>query len=89
MVVRFPIKLRYKALAAIAGTFVSKKRSAVYRDAERNGRGSLIVKEIALNGARVYYNYKSDMLIPTKLWEETRHLENQIFDAIPVERLAA
>jgi hypothetical protein len=29
------------------------------------------------------------MLIPTKVWEETRHLENQIFDAIPVERLAA
>jgi hypothetical protein len=29
------------------------------------------------------------MLIPTKVWEETRHLENQIFDAIPVESLAA
>ena len=29
------------------------------------------------------------MLIPTKMWEETRDLENQIFDAIPVERLAA
>lgn len=49
----------------------------------------MIIKEIALNGARVYYKYKSDMLIPTKVWEETRHLENQIFDAIPVESLAA
>jgi hypothetical protein len=89
MAVWFSIKLRYKAPASIARTFVSIKRSSLYRDAERNGRGSLIIKEIALNGARVYYNYKSDMLIPTKVWEETRHLENQIFDAIPVERLAA
>ena len=49
----------------------------------------MIIKDFALNSARVYYNYKSDILIPTKVWEETRHLENQIFDAIPVERLAA
>ena len=28
-------------------------------------------------------------MIPNKVLEETRHLENQIFDAIPVERLAA
>ena len=29
----------------------------------------------------------SEMFIPTSLWEQTRQLENQIFDAMPVEAL--
>jgi hypothetical protein len=29
----------------------------------------------------------SEMMIPTSLWESTRHLENQIFDAMPEESL--
>ena len=27
------------------------------------------------------------MFIPTSLWEQTKHLENQIFDAMPAEVL--
>ena len=29
----------------------------------------------------------SEMFIPTSLWESTKHLENQIFDAVPLEDL--
>lgn len=27
------------------------------------------------------------MFIPTSLWASTRHLDNQIFDAMPLEQL--
>ena len=59
------------------------------RDAEKNGRWSLIIKEIALSGAKIYYENNTEMLIPTELWEESRHLENQIYDAKPVEWLSS
>ena len=56
-------------------------------DAERQDMGSTMIKELNLSGARIYYKQMSEMLIPTSLWESTRHLENQIFDAMPVESL--
>lgn len=52
-----------------------------------NNGGILITKEINLTNARVYVNSMSEMFIPTSLWEQTRHLENQIFDAMPVDAL--
>ena len=38
-------------------------------------------------GVRLYYKPNSELFIPTTLWETTRHLDNQIFDAMPVESL--
>ena len=42
-----------------------------------------------MNRAKIYYTHKSEMIIPYRVWEETRHLENQIYEAIPVDRLAS
>lgn len=39
-------------------------------------------------GARVYYKKGAEVFVPTSLWESTRHLENQIFEAIPLDYLA-
>ncbi len=47
-----------------------------------------MIKELNVNKAMVYYKPKSEMYIPTSLWESTRHLENQIFDAMPAESLS-
>ena len=47
----------------------------------------MILKELNLTNANVYVNTMSEMFIPSSLWEQTRHLENQIFDAMPVESL--
>lgn len=47
----------------------------------------MILKELNLTNARIYLNSMSELFIPTSLWEQTRHLENQIFDAMPVETL--
>lgn len=58
-----------------------------YREAERLGLGDTIIKELNIRGFRVYYKDMSEMFIPTSLWESTRHLENQIFDAMPVDSL--
>lgn len=61
---------------------------AQYSDADKNGQGSIILKELQIEGARAYYKSRSEVFIPTTLWEETRHLENQIFDALPADHLA-
>ena len=47
----------------------------------------LILKNLNIKDARIYINSMSEMFIPTSLWEQTRHMENQIFDDIPVESL--
>ena len=47
----------------------------------------LILKNLNIKDARIYINSMSEMFIPTSLWEQTRHMENQIFDAMPVESL--
>eukprot|EP00347_Sterkiella_histriomuscorum_P022380 403330690 len=56
-------------------------------DQEKKDEGVIILKELSLTNARIYVNSMSEMFIPSSLWEQTRHLENQIFDAMPVESL--
>jgi len=46
-----------------------------------------VLKEFSLTSARLYVNSMSEMYIPTSLWEQTRHLDNQIFDAMPLDAL--
>ena len=53
----------------------------------RSDREVLAMKNIALQGLEVYWNSLSEMFIPTSLWESTKHLEFQIFDAMPTEAL--
>lgn len=60
-------------------------RAFTFRDADKNGQGSIILKELNVSSARVYYKKMSEVYIPTTLWESTRHLENQIFDALPAD----
>ena len=40
-----------------------------------------------MSNFRVYWKSLSEMFIPTSLWESTKDLENQIFDAVPLEDL--
>lgn len=47
----------------------------------------LIIKELMVKGAKLYWNSMGEMFIPTSLWEQTKHLEYQIFDAMPADVL--
>ncbi|CDW82744.1 UNKNOWN [Stylonychia lemnae] len=58
-----------------------------HKEEDNKGQGFMILKELNLTNANLYVNTMSEMFIPSSLWEQTRHLENQIFDAMPVESL--
>jgi len=47
----------------------------------------LIFRELTIQNFRIYWKSMSEMFIPTSLWESTKHLEYQIFDALPLEDL--
>jgi len=43
-----------------------------------------MLKKCFVERLRFYWNCMSEMYIPTSLWEQTRHLKYQIFEAIDV-----
>jgi len=47
----------------------------------------LLIREKNLRGIRIYWKSPAEMFIPLSLYESTKDLENQIFDAIPLEDL--
>ncbi|CDW78351.1 vacuolar protein sorting-associated protein 13a [Stylonychia lemnae] len=46
-----------------------------------------MLKNCIIENFRVYWNCMSEMYIPTSLWESTRHLKYQIFEAMEVSDL--
>ena len=48
---------------------------------------NLIIKELIVKSLKIYWNSQSEMFIPISLWEQTKHLEYQIFDAMPADVL--
>ena len=52
----------------------------------RNPAG-VVLKELWLKNLAIYWNSESEMYIPTSLWESTRHLKYQIFEAMPADSL--
>ena len=46
-----------------------------------------VLKDLKASGARVYWNCLSEMYIPTSLWESTRSLKYQIFEAMDASQL--
>ena len=41
-----------------------------------------VLKDVVVKNIRVYWNSMSEMFVPTSLWEQTRHLKYQIFEAM-------
>lgn len=39
-------------------------------------------KELNVKNIKVYWNSMSEMFVPTSVWEQTRHLKFQIFEAL-------
>lgn len=46
-----------------------------------------LLKDISINGFRFYWNCLSEMFIPTSLWEQTKDLRFQIFEALDADHL--
>jgi hypothetical protein len=49
--------------------------------------GEHLIKEINLQGASMYWDRSGEIKIPTSLWESTKDLEHQIFEAIDIKEL--
>ncbi len=59
---------------------ITRRRSHSRRDAD-----DLIVRETNAVNVRVYWKSYAEMIVPLSLWESTKHLEKQIFEAISLE----
>lgn len=46
-----------------------------------------IIKELSVKNVRVYWNSMSEIFIPTSLWEQTRTMQYQIFEAMDASLL--
>jgi hypothetical protein len=46
-----------------------------------------LLKELKLSGVSFYWNCLSEMYIPSSLWESTRHMKYQIFEAMDAQQL--
>ena len=46
-----------------------------------------VCKDLNISGLRLYWNCMSEMYIPTSLWESTRHMKYQIFEAMDAQQL--
>lgn len=46
-----------------------------------------LLKELKLTKVRLYWNCLSEMYIPSSLWESTRHMKYQIFEAMDAQQL--
>eukprot|EP00826_Nyctotherus_ovalis_P060007 TRINITY_DN8391_c0_g1_i3.p1 TRINITY_DN8391_c0_g1~~TRINITY_DN8391_c0_g1_i3.p1 ORF type:complete len:346 (-),score=42.38 TRINITY_DN8391_c0_g1_i3:227-1264(-) len=46
---------------------------------------NLIIRETNATNLRVYWRSSAEMIIPNSLWESTKNLDKQIFDAISLE----
>jgi len=49
--------------------------------------GEHLIKEINMQGASMYWDRSGDIKIPTSLWESTKDLEHQIFEALDIKEL--
>ena len=49
---------------------------------------NLVDKRMEVRGARMYWNSMSEMYIPQTLWESTKDLKYQIFEAMDASSLA-
>lgn len=52
-----------------------------------NQRGDILSKHLEIKNSRVYWNSMSETFIPTSLWEQTKDLEQRIFEAIAADDL--
>jgi hypothetical protein len=43
---------------------------------------STTLKDLVVKNIKVYWNSMSEMFIPTSLWQQTKHMERQIFSAL-------
>ncbi len=50
-------------------------------------QGKYLAKELTVINMAIYYKSMAEMFIPTSLWESTKHLKFQIFDALPLDEL--
>ena len=44
-----------------------------------------LLKNLSVKGLRIYWNCLSEMIIPSSLWIQTKHLKYQIFEAMEAE----
>lgn len=54
----------------------------MFRDSE-----GLIIRETNLQNVRLYWKSSAEMFIPSSLWESTKDLPKQIFEAVPYEEM--
>ena len=52
-----------------------------------NATQNQLCKDFNLKGLRLYWNCMSEMYIPTSLWDSTRHMKYQIFEAMDAQQL--
>eukprot|EP01022_Parablepharisma_sp_SALTPOND_P012647 TRINITY_DN1629_c0_g1_i1.p1 TRINITY_DN1629_c0_g1~~TRINITY_DN1629_c0_g1_i1.p1 ORF type:complete len:622 (-),score=71.60 TRINITY_DN1629_c0_g1_i1:844-2709(-) len=62
----------------------SSKVTQIIAYKTRDSEG-LIIRESNIINLRLYWKSSAEMFIPNSLWESTKHLEKQIFDAISLE----
>ena len=43
--------------------------------------------ELQIKNVKIYWNSMSEMFIPTSLWESTKHLQYQIFEAMDASQI--
>lgn len=48
----------------------------------KNRPQNTVIKELAVRNIKLYWNSMSEVFIPTSLWEQTRGLKYQIFEAM-------
>ena len=51
------------------------------------GISNSLIKNLKAKGVKLYWNCLSEMYIPTSLWEQTRTLKYQIFEAMDAASL--
>lgn len=65
-------------------TFGSLENNQFKRTMPSDSEG-ILIRETNIINMRVYWKSQAEMFIPNSLYESTKHLEKQIFDAIPLE----
>ena len=68
---------------------VSARRASPGNTAEEVKDDQVVFKDLAVTGCKFYVNTRSQVFIPTSLWELKQNLPNTIFDDLPPDLLMA
>lgn len=80
------MKQLFEGLAQFKPQEVTVEQHARKAGLDKPGLSSLL-KNLTVRGLRVYWNSLSEMFVPTSLWEQTRELKYQIFEALDAQQL--